>query len=88
MSWLSSEWTLTARPILAAAGLVGGVLFIASAWFRTPDAPPVASLNPRNWVPIWKTRHWYRPPGYSLATIGLGIFSLCGIALSFIGFFG
>lgn len=65
--------------------ILGGVLFFASAMFRTPEAPPFGSLNPRHWKPMWnrEMRTWFRPPGYTLMVGGWALFVI-GIAMHWI----
>jgi hypothetical protein len=61
--------------------LAGAGLMISSIAFRTAGAPPIASLNPRHWVPLWKTKRWYKPPGYILAQAGLSIMGIASVVL-------
>ena len=64
--------------------LFGGLMFFASILFRTAEAPPVASLNPRHWKPVWHpiVRTWFRSPGYGIMLSGLGLMCL-GVILRF-----
>jgi len=65
--------------------VVGGVAFFSSVFFRTAEAPPFASLNPRHWKPMWKgeVRTWFRTPGYALMVGGWVAFGI-GLALRWV----
>ena len=58
--------------------LLGGVAFFGSIFYRTPEAPPIASLKLSHWKPVWHpvVRTWFRPPGYLLMSGGLALFIL------------
>jgi hypothetical protein len=53
--------------------IIGGIAFFSSVIFRTDKAPPVASLDPRHWKPVWSSavRESFRSPGYLLMNGGL-----------------
>lgn len=88
MSWRDAAWVNTLRPVLALIGLVGGVLFFSSIFFRAPGAPPVASLNPKHWRgSLSESKHWFRPPGFTLYVTGFVLFSVGAIALTIVGWF-
>ena len=76
-------------PIVSAVLVIlGFVVFFSDAFFRTPEAPPIASLNPRHWKPIWtrEYRKWVRPPGYFLTIAGWIMFSIgIGLRWLFVG---
>ena len=63
--------------------LIGFGMFIASAFYRAPDAPAIPSFNPKDWKPLWKQKDHFRGPGYKLAILGLNIAGL-GIILRLI----
>ncbi len=56
--------------------ILGGIAFFSSVLFRTPEAPPFASLNPKLWKPVWHhtVQDSFRPPGYVLMNGGLVLF--------------
>lgn len=87
MSWRDAEWMAALRPVLAVMVFIGAALFFSSIFFRARGAPPVVSINPRHWIPIWKTRQWFRPPGYALSVIGITLFGIGAIALTIVGWF-
>jgi len=50
--------------------------------YRTADAPPFPSWNPRHWKPIWKTRNWFtEPAGFRIFVAGSFLMSLGGCVL-------
>ncbi len=57
--------------------IVGLVLILTSLACRTKEHPPLASMNPRHWKPLWKMRSWFTPRGFKFHLIGWGLF-LCG----------
>ena len=65
--------------------ILGGIAFFSSLLFRTPEAPPFASLNPRHWKPVWHpaVRRSFHPPGYILMTGGLVLF-LTGVLIRYV----
>jgi len=63
--------------------LVGAGLLIASAFFRKPDQP-LLIWNPKHWVPAWKQKERYRPPGYWLMLTGLTLFLLGTAIVTFV----
>ncbi len=62
--------------------LTGGLMFFGSIRYRTADAPPVASINPKHWTPIWKQKGHFRAPGYGIMLSGIGLMCI-GIILRF-----
>jgi len=63
--------------------IIGFGMVFASIFYRSPDAPPIASFYPKHWTPIWKQQSHFRGPGYQLMRWGFHIASL-GIILRFI----
>jgi hypothetical protein len=55
--------------------VLGGIAFLGSALFKTPEAPPFGWFNPKHWKPIWNpvVRTWFNPPGYTLMSGGLAL---------------
>jgi hypothetical protein len=78
------SWISALRGALGLAGMTGMAMFVGSTFFRTPEAPPIAGFSMRQWLPIWRQRSWFRPPGFLLAIVGYELFTLCGIALAII----
>jgi len=58
-----------------------GLLTFASSILFLKEGAPVASLNPRNWKPVWKQRDYFRGPGYALQMVGLIWLLVSGIGL-------
>lgn len=56
--------------------LIGFGMFLASAFFRAPDAPPIPSFNLKHWTPIWKPQSNFRGPGFRLMVFVIDIFGL------------
>lgn len=53
--------------------LFGIALSIYALKYRTAEFPKpliIASFNPRNWIPFWKTQKWFNPPGFLINLIG------------------
>lgn len=63
--------------------LVGAAMVVVSLFYRSDEAPPIASLNPRKWTPIWKQQSHYVGPGYFLMIYGFGVAGL-GLLLRFV----
>jgi uncharacterized protein YjeT (DUF2065 family) len=65
--------------------LFGGLACFCSILFRTPEAPPFASLNPRHWKPVWRraARQSFRSPGYMLTHGGLALL-LTGVLIRYV----
>ena len=63
--------------------LIGASLLITSVFFRRSDHPRM-SWNPKDWVPVWKQKSYYRPPGYWMMIIGLGLFCLGTMIITFV----
>ncbi len=62
--------------------IVGGmVLALVGRRYKTSRVLPVASVRPRHWVPIWRTKAHFRPPGYSLNLVGICSISAGGLLL-------
>jgi hypothetical protein len=49
----------------------GIVLVLMARKFRIPRILPFASMNPLNWIPLWKMRGFFRGPGYWLTFAGI-----------------
>lgn len=74
----SENWRVF-RGIGSAIALLGAALLFVSLFFRTESAPPIASVNPRDWVPVWRQQSHYSPTGFVLMIVGLEMF--CGWGL-------
>ena len=62
--------------------MVPGLVLMSMAWrYRKPNAPPLASINPRHWVSggVWGS-NYYVAPGKKLNTVGWALFT-AGILL-------
>lgn len=63
--------------------LAGFILMIRSRKYRTTEAPRLSwagLFNPKNWLPFWKTKHWYTPGGYKMYFYGIIFAELGAIA--------
>jgi hypothetical protein len=61
--------------------LLGLIIVLMALRFRTPESPPLLSFNPKHWIPLWKMREAFRPPGYTLNLVGW-LLVLVGCAIS------
>jgi len=50
--------------------LIGIGLFLTSLLYLKEGAP-APSLNPKNWVPVWKQKPFFRGPGYAIMIVGM-----------------
>ena len=69
--------------------LAGLILMVRSRKYRTAEAPRLswaALFNPKNWLPFWKTKHWYTPGGYKMYFYGIILVELGAIAFLVTGY--
>jgi|GEM_PF-5260072 len=50
---------------LIGIGLCVGSLFYLKEGALTP------SFNPKNWVPVWRQKSFFRGPGYTIMIVGM-----------------
>jgi hypothetical protein len=61
--------------------LLGFILIVVALKFRTSKSHSLLSFNPKHWIPLWKMREAFRPPGYTLNLVGW-LLVLVGCAIS------
>ncbi|OGC83299.1 MAG: hypothetical protein A2W07_02810 [candidate division Zixibacteria bacterium RBG_16_43_9] len=57
---------LLIQILLLGTGLTLGII----ARFYRAAGQPFFSFNPKYWIPVWKMKDMFRPPGYELNLIG------------------
>ncbi|MEW5875891.1 MAG: hypothetical protein AB1752_12015 [Candidatus Zixiibacteriota bacterium] len=64
--------------------LIGLGMVLGSLFYRSENAPPIASFNPKHWTPIWKQQSHFVGRGFFLMIAGFGLFGL-GVLVRFVG---
>lgn len=49
---------------------LGVALSVWALRYRTPEHPPIPSVDLRNWVPIWRQKSWFEERGYLFHSLG------------------
>jgi len=66
--------------------VVGIVFSILAIKHRTGKCPPILSINPKDWKPLWMAKDWFSPIGFRLYVIG-NMLIIIGVGLILVYFY-